>query len=424
MNGYELLGAVLSVAAAFAYVNHRWIRLPPSIGMMAMSLAASLGLLLLEAVGVVAVSAPASEILTRLSFDQTLLHGMLGALLFAGALHIDIDDLREQKVAITVFAFLGTVISAFVVGLGTWLLLPLFRVRVPFVHCLLFGALISPTDPIAVMGILRAARVPRALEIKIAGESLFNDGVGVVLFLTVLGVATRGDATAGEVAKLFAVEVLGGLLFGAVGGYIAFRLLRSIDHYQTELLITLALVLGGYALAERVHVSAPIAAVVSGLLIGNHGRTLAMSDVTRDHLDKFWSLVDEVLNAVLFVLIGFEMLRLRASAWLLAAGVACNVVVLLARWLSVAVPVVLLRRVMPSEPGTVAALTWGGLRGGISVALALSLPSSEHREALVVITYVVVVFSVLVQGLTLGALARRLPGGGDGGDGPEAPAKH
>lgn len=410
MNGYELLGGLLTVAAAFAYVNYRWIRLPPAIGMMVMSLGCSILLLALEKFGIWDASALSREALSHLSLDETLLHGMLGALLFAGALHIDLDDLRAHTSSITALALIGTTLSSFAVGGLAYVVFPYLGVHLPFVQCLLFGTLISPTDPIAVMGILKDARVPHALEIKIAGESLFNDGIGVVLFLTVLGVSLHGDASPSHVALLFAQEVVGGILFGLLSGYLCFWLLRSIDHYQTELLITLALVLGGYSLAERCHVSAPIAAVVSGLLIGNHGRTLAMSDVTRDHLDKFWSLVDEILNAVLFVLIGFEMLLLKLSYTLAAASFAAIAIVLFARWLSVTVPTLLLYKSAPSERGTIALLTWGGLRGGISVALALSLPHGEHREAIVVITYGVVVFSVLCQGLSLGAVARRFRG--------------
>lgn len=408
MTGYEVMGGVLTVAAAFAYANHRWVKLPPAIGMMAMSLGGSIFLLGLERVGLVAVRGHAATILGHLSFDETLMHGMLGALLFAGALHVDIDDLREHRVAIAALALLGTALSSFVVGGLMYGLLPRAGVAMPFAVCLLFGTLISPTDPIAVLGILKEAKVPKALEIKITGESLFNDGVGVVLFLTVLGVVNRGGSSAQEIATLFATEVVGGLAFGLASGYVAFRLLKSIDHYQTELLITLSLVLGGYALAERLHISAPIAAVVSGLVIGNQGRSHAMSDVTRDHLDKFWSLTDEVLNAVLFVMIGFEMMRLQVNGPVIVAGLGAVVVVLFARWLSVALPVLALSRFSSFSKGTVPLLTWGGLRGGISVALALSLPQGPYRDAIVVITYVVVVFSVLVQGLTLGRFARRL----------------
>jgi CPA1 family monovalent cation:H+ antiporter len=262
------------------------------------------------------------------------------------------------------------------------------------------------------MGILKQARVPKSMEIQITGESLFNDGVGVVVFMTVLGVVARGgEPTFGDVAGLFAREALGGLAFGLATGWVTFRLLRSVDHYQTELLITLALVLGGYALAERIHVSAPIAAVTAGLVVGNHGRTHGMSDVTRDHLDKFWSLVDEVLNAVLFVLVGFEVIRLRLEAKPAVAGLVMIAAVLAARLVSVAVPVAALARRAAFGPGTVRVLTWGGLRGGISVALALSTPEGRGHDLIVTMTYFVVVFSILVQGLTLGRVARRYGAG-------------
>jgi len=405
MSPYEALALLLTVTAAFAYLNHRFLRLPPSIGLMTMSLALSFGLLAIDALGIVHVAPTAVRLLDRVALNETLLHGMLGALLFAGALHVNLDDLRQEGVAIGVLALGGTLLSTLLVGACLFSALPLLGLTMSFGHCMLFGALISPTDPIAVLGILREAKIPRRLEIQIAGESLFNDGVGVVIFLTVLGVVTKGDATPGGVALLFLREAVGGVLFGAVGGYVAYRLLRSIDHYQTELLVTLALVLGGYALGERIHISAPIAAVVSGVLVGNHGRTFAMSDVTRDHLDKFWSLVDEVLNSILFVLLGLEMIRLHLSKVALLAGLIAVVLVLIGRFVSVAIPVVVLRRLATTR-GATWILTWGGLRGGISVALALSLPNGRERDLIVVVTYVVVVFSVLVQGLTLGRLAR------------------
>lgn len=405
MSAYETLGALLTLAATFAYVNHRFLRLPPAIGLMAMSLVLSLVLLAADALGL-PVAAATSTWLDKVAFNETLLHGMLGALLFAGALHVNLDDLRKEGAVVAVLALAGTLVSTAVVGLGMYLLLPFLGLPTPFGSCLLFGALISPTDPIAVLGILREARIPKSIEMQIAGESMFNDGVGVVVFLTVLGAVTKGDASFGGVATLFLREAVGGALFGLVTGWVAYQLLRSIDHYQTELLITLALVLGGYSLAERLHLSAPIAAVVAGLLVGNHGRTLGMSDITRDHLDKFWILVDEVLNAVLFVLIGLEMMRLKLSAPVVIAGVLACVVVLASRLVSIALPAVFLRKRMTSKPGAIWILTWGGLRGGISVALALSMPSGTARDVFVVITYVVVVFSVLVQGLTLGRLAR------------------
>jgi CPA1 family monovalent cation:H+ antiporter len=302
----------------------------------------------------------------------------------------------------------GTVLSMLIVGGLSYWLLALLGLGLPLAQCMLFGALISPTDPIAVLDILKSARVPRSLEIQIAGESLFNDGVGVVLFLAVLSVASGGhDVTVTRVIALFAREAIGGAAFGLVTGYLVYRLLRSIDHYQTELLLTLALVLGGYALADRLHISAPIAAVVAGLLIGNHGRSFGMSDVTRDHLDKFWSLVDEIMNAILFVLVGFEFLRLAITTKVALAGAAMIPVVLLARVASVSAPLALLSRFLRFSPGAVGVLSWGGLRGGISVALALSTPTGPGHDLVVAMTYFVVAFSIFVQGLTLGRFARR-----------------
>jgi CPA1 family monovalent cation:H+ antiporter len=408
VSAFEILGALLAVAAAFAYVNHRWIRLPPAIGLMALGLVASLVLILIDRLGILPLQASVERLLDRVAFSDTLLHGMLGVLLFAGALHINLNDLREERAAIAVLAVGSTIVSTAVIGTLSFLLLRAVGLHLPFGYCLLFGAVIAPTDPIGVLGILKQARIPKRLETQIAGESLFNDGVGVVLFLAVLGVVTRGGGvTFGEVATIFAREALGGAAFGFASGYVAYRLVKSIDHYQTELLVTLALVLGGYAVAERLHISAPIAAVVSGLLIGNQGRALAMSDVTRDHLDKFWSLIDEIMNTVLFVLVGFEVIRLRLTREAVVAGVLMIPIVLAARLVSVALPALGLRRWIQFARGTVAILTWGGLRGGISVALALSLPSGRERDVVVVMTYFVVVFSVLAQGLTLKRVARR-----------------
>lgn len=408
MSPFETIASLLSIAAVFAYVNHRWIRRPASIALMAMSLAFSLVLLALDHLDVVHLQGTASRVVEGVNFNETLLHGMLGALLFAGALHIDLEDLRQEKLAVSVLAFASTLLSTFIVAVLAYGVLRVLGLPLGFEYCLLFGALISPTDPIAVLGIVKEARVPKSMEIQIAGESLFNDGVGVVLFATILGVVTRGSGvTTGEVLALFAREAIGGVAFGLVTGYVTFRLLRSIDHYQTELLLTLALVLGGYALAERLHISAPIAAVTAGLLIGNHGRTFGMSDVTRDHIDKFWSLVDEILNAVLFVLVGFEVIVLTLAGKAVVAGLLLIPAVLLARFVSVALPLRALSRLVRPSQGTAAVLTWGGLRGGISVALALSMPPGSERDVIVTMTYFVVVFSILVQGLTLGRLARR-----------------
>jgi CPA1 family monovalent cation:H+ antiporter len=415
VTAFETLAALLTVSAAFMYVNHRFIKLPAAIALMAMSLAASTVMIVLDRAGVVEIHEAAGRALDRVDFGDTLLHGMLGVLLFAGALHVDLGALRDDRLAIGVLALGGTLFSTFAIGGLAYALLPALGLDMSFAHCLLFGALISPTDPIAVLGILKKARIPARLETQIAGESLFNDGVGVVVFLTVLGVVPAGGATAGGVAELFAREALGGAAFGLLGGYVTFLLLRSIDHDQTELLLTLALVAGGYALAERLHVSAPIAAVVSGLMVGNQGRRLGMSDATRQHLDTFWSLIDEILNAVLFVMVGFEVIRLALTGKAILAGLLMIPVALAARLASVAAPVAALRRFVPFAPGAVAILTWGGLRGGISVALALSTPAGPEHDLIVVMTYFVVVFSVLVQGLTLGAVARRWGGGSGSG---------
>lgn len=382
--------------------------MPSSIGLMAMALVTSALLLLVDRFGWLPLQQTATGILERIAFSETLLHGMLGVLLFAGALHIDINELREHRAAVGILALGSTLISTGLIATLAFVLLPYLGLPISFGYCLLFGAVIAPTDPIGVLALLKQARIPKSLQIQIAGESLFNDGVGVVVFLAVLGAVTSGEnVTTAHLALSFAREAGGGVLFGLATGYVAYRLLRSIDHYQTELLITLALVLGGYAVAERLHISAPIAAVVSGLLIGNLGRSLAMSDVTRDHLDKFWLLIDDILNTVLFVLMGFELLRLTLDARTAVAGALVIPIVLFARFTSVALPIRLFQRWAQFAPGAIPILTWGGLRGGISVALALSIPMGKERDLVVTMTYFVVVFSVLVQGLTLQRFARR-----------------
>jgi CPA1 family monovalent cation:H+ antiporter len=406
MSAFEILALVISLTAALGYVNHRWLHQPASVALMALSMVLSVSLLTAAKLGWVD-AAPLKALLDRIDLDETLLHGMLGALLFAAALHVRLTDLKEEWLSVGLLALVGTLLSTLCVAGLAYLVLPYVGSPLSVGECLLFGAIISPTDPIAVMAILKQARVPRRLEIQIGGESLFNDGVGVVVFTTVLGVVERGTPGLRSVLGLFLREALGGALFGLVAGYCVFRLLRSIDHYQTELLLTLALVLGGYALAERLHVSAPIAAVVAGLVIGNQGRERGMSDVTRDYLDKFWSLVDEVLNAVLFVLVGLEFMRLVLTRATITAGACAIPIVLLARWFSVSLAARALSRRNSWARGSVRLLTWAGLRGGISVALALSLGNLPSKGLLVTMTYLVVGFSILVQGLTLERLARR-----------------
>jgi monovalent cation:H+ antiporter, CPA1 family len=404
---FEVAAVLISLTAGLAYLNARVLRLPSAIGLMATALLGSLIVLGLDAVEVTAVAPRVAALLDQVDLSYALLHGMLGLLLFAGALHVDLGDLREYRMPIVVLAIGGTALSTAIVGIGSYGVLGALGLEVSLLHCLLFGALISPTDPIAVLGILKAAKAPRSLEITITGESLFNDGVGVVFFLAILGVATGGEVTAGSIVRLFVQEAIGGAVFGIVIGYIGFRLLKSIDQYSVEILITLALVLGGYVAAEQLHVSAPIAAVAAGLLIGNQGRALAMSDTTRDHLDKFWELIDEILNAVLFLLIGLEVVRLEIAPGLLVASTLMIPLVLLARWCSVAAPLVAMPGFRREARGAITLLTWGGLRGGISVALALSIPNGPERNIILVITYSIVVFSILVQGTTLGRLVRR-----------------
>jgi CPA1 family monovalent cation:H+ antiporter len=404
MKLFNILAVLITLSAVFSYLNYRFIKLPTTIGVMVISLLGSLGIVVIGPLGF-GLEEDALRLLNSIDFDETLLHGMLSFLLFAGALHIDLDRLARQKWIIGTLATVGSVGSTFMIGTLAWFVLDLLNIGLPLIYCLLFGALISPTDPIAVLGILKKAGVPESLETKICGEALFNDGVAVVVFLVLLQIAAGGhNITAGAVAWLFAKEVLGGIVYGLVTGAIAYGMLKSVDNYQVEVLITLALVAGGYALADALHLSGPIAIVVAGLLIGNHGRLLAMSDRTRENLDTFWELVDEVLNVVLFVLIGLEVLVLSWNYRYLIASVLLIPLLLLTRFVSVALPIVVMRRFRTFSPNVIKILTWGGLRGGISVAMALSLPPGRHRDIILTITYAVVVFSIIVQGLTVGRL--------------------
>lgn len=406
MTVFQIIALMLSMAAIFSFLNYKTLRLPTTIGLMFFSLLMSLAIIGLHAVGL-DIESQAEEILNSIDFNQTLMQGMLSFLLFAGALHVDLASLSNQKWVITSLATVGLLISTFLVGVSSWWILGALGFHVDLIWCFLFGSLISPTDPIAVLAILKTAGAPASLETKIAGESLFNDGVAVVVFIVLLSIAAGGDeVTAGHIGMLFLEEAVGGVVFGLAIGYLAFLMLRGVDNYTVEILITLALVAGGYAIAGAIHVSGPIAMVVSGLLIGNHGRAFAMSDKTREHLDTFWELIDEVLNAVLFVLIGFEVLVLSFSSDIIMAGVIMIFVILLARFISVVIPVIVLKATHQFTAGVTKILTWGGLRGGISVALALSLPAGEPRNIILPITYVVVVFSILVQGLTVGKLIK------------------
>ncbi len=426
---FEIVSALIVLAALFSYVNHRFLGLPTTIGLLLCGLVASLCVL---AVGNFApgFAESAEALLARIDFSEALMHGMLGFLLFAGALHVDLDDLLQHRLVIVLLATLGLVLSTVLVGGATWAVTRALGIELPFLYCLLFGALISPTDPIAVLAVLKSLGAPKTLETQIAGESLFNDGFGVVVFLALLGAAglsgghgASSETTAASVLSLFALETVGGAAFGLVTGFITYSMMRSIDDHDVEILLSLALVAGGYALALALHVSGPIAMVVAGLMIGNHGRRFAMSESTREHLDTFWRLLDEILNAVLFVLIGLEVLLIPFDPTRLTAAVIAIPVVLLARMAAVSVPVTVLRPLREFTDHAVKVLTWGGLRGGISVALALSLRGSlgaSHPDAyqtILVLTYVVVVFSISVQGLSMAHVLRRF---GLSGAGKEA----
>jgi CPA1 family monovalent cation:H+ antiporter len=407
---------LISLAAVSSYVNYRYIKLPTTIGVMLVALVASLTLVL---VGPYAggFREQAVTLISQIDFNQVVLHGMLAFLLFAGAIHVNLEELGREWLTISSLAIFGTLASTFIVGGVTWLVLGWLGLGIPFLHALLFGALISPTDPIAVLGIMKSVGAPRQLEVQVAGESLFNDGLGVVVFLILLqlsasdGAAGSGAAAplsigVGAVGMLLLKEVGGALVLALVAGFITYQMLKRVDNYQVEVLLTLALAMGLYALADALHLSAPIAVVVAGLFVGNQGRAFAMTDKTREHVDTFWELVDEILNVVLFLLIGLELLVLPIERGWLAAGVLAIPVVLSARWLSVAGIIGPLGWVKAQSKGAIAVFTWGGLRGGISVAMALSLPANYSRSLVLTLTYFVVVFSILVQGLTVGRVIR------------------
>lgn len=409
MDILNTIAIILTLSAVFSYLNYRFFQLPTAIGIMLISLVLSLLLLVSGKLGILDVSHQAKSLIEGIDFHATLINGMLSFLLFAGALHVNINELSKQKGVIFVLATVGVVSSTFLVAGISWVILNALELNISFIYCLLFGALISPTDPIAVLGILKTVGVPKSLEVKISGESLFNDGVAVVVFLVLLGIATgQSEASFSSVSLLFAQEAIGGTIYGLIIGGLCFYMLRSVNNYQVEVLLTLALVMGGYALANAIHVSGPIAMVVAGLLIGNHGRGLAMSDSTREHLDSFWELIDEILNAVLFLLIGLEVLVLVYKVEYFLAALAIIPVVLLSRFISVGAPIQVMKKIREFSPGVVRLMTWGGLRGGISVALALSLPQGKEREVILAVTYALVIFSVLVQGLTLKKLAKQV----------------
>ena len=408
---FDLTAIVLGLAAVFGYLNHRWLRLPHTIGLVVIALVTALTALGIDLVVDANFAATVRHHLGRIDFHQALMKGMLSFLLFAGALHVDLELLASRKWPIATMATVGVLVSCVLVGTGIYAVLGLFGITVPFIVCLIFGALISPTDPVAVLSILKSVKVPKPLEAKIAGESLFNDGVGVVLFTIIVAIAF-GDGhvepTVLGVATLFAQEALGGAAFGALGGWVAFLAMRSIDQHDLEVIITLALVTVVYSLAGRLHVSGPIAVVVAGLLIGNHGTRFAMSETTRDHVQKFWSLIDEIMNSMLFLIIGFEVVAIGFDLPTMFAVAVAIPLVLLARLVSVGIPMRLIGTRQELTKGAVPVLVWGGLRGGISVALALAIPDNPDKDLILAMTYGVVIFSIIVQGLTVQWVVQRV----------------
>ena len=407
---FEIAAFLLALSAMFGWINHVFLKLPHTIGLLVMALLASLVLLAAERyVPALGITDTIQAAIGQIDFYATVMEGMLAFLLFAGALHVDFDFLRDQKWPIGVMATVGVVISTFIVGTGFWLLAQLFGYPLPFAWALVFGALISPTDPVAVLSLLKSINVPHALEAKIAGESLFNDGVGVVIFTIVLAIAVGGQGDHGavqplEIAELFFLEAGGGALLGLITGWIAYRAMASMDDYTLEILITLGVVAATYAIALRLHLSGPIAVVITGLLVGNRGARIGMSETTRQHLFAFWELIDEILNSVLFLLIGLEVLIINLDAsfgWLVTFTVP---LVLFGRLMAVTLPIMTLSFWLQFNRGVIPVLTWGGLRGGISVALALSLPANAYKPMILMATFAVVLFSIIVQGLTVKAL--------------------
>ncbi len=413
ISAFDAAAILIVLAAVLGYLNHRVFKLPASVGMTLMGAVASLLVIGVDSIlPTWSLSARVNGFLASIDFHVTLMDGMLSFLLFAGALHVDWSEMRRGRWPILLLSTVGVLISTALVGFGFATLASALGLAVPLIWCFVFGALISPTDPVAVMAVLKRAAVPPTLQATVAGESLFNDGVGVVVFAILLSVALGTEPFSLQHAGLdFLQEAGGGAVLGLVTGWIAFRAMRSIDDYNVEVMISLAVVMGGYSLAHMIHVSGPVAMAVAGLLIGNAGVAHAMSDVTRDYLLKFWSLIDEILNAVLFLLIGLEVIAIARDPRLLLLGLLAVPLVIGARAVSVALPLAALRPLLSLGPLALPTLVWGGLRGGISVALALSLPDTPVRTVILAATYVIVMFAVIVQGGSVGWLIRRLSSG-------------
>jgi CPA1 family monovalent cation:H+ antiporter len=410
MDYFLIITSLVTISAVFGYINVRFLKLPNTIGLMLITILFTLGVFALSAFDSTLLNAE-RYIITHIDFKEVLLDVMLSFLLFAGALHTNFEQLRVQRWPILAFSTLGVLISTFLVGIAMFWLLPFMGLEVPLIYCLLFGALISPTDPIAVLSILKQAAAPKRLETKIVGESLFNDGVGVVVFITIFKIAQIGgtEVEVIDIIKLFSLEVFGGVFLGLVLGWLTFKLMKTIVDYDIEVIITLATVMAGTVIAQKLHLSAPLAMVTAGLVVGNDTvRHSAMSKITENYVDKFWELIDILLNTILFVLIGMEMLVLSFEMSYFIAGMVAIPVILVCRYLSLLLPIKFFEKKLDFVPRTNLIMTWGGLRGGISIALALGLSQEMHRDLFLVITYIVVVFSILVQGLTVGKLVKNV----------------
>lgn len=412
MSAQEVLGILISLTAISSYLNYRYIKLPKSIGLTLITLILSFLIAISGQLGW-DVHDFTRNLLAGIDFDETFLHGMLGFLLFAGSLHVNTMELAKHKTIVGLLATVSVVLSTFLVGFCTYGLTQFLDIQIPLEYCLVFGALISPTDPIAVLGILKTANAPKGVEMKIAGEALFNDGMGIVLFIILLGIASGAEGTwTFKSATFFLMQQgIGGILLGMIMGWLAARLLRTIDNYEVSILITLAIVTGGYTFAQSIaQVSGAICIAVAGLVVGSLLQNGTMSKKTIQRLDGFWALLDEVLNAILFVVIGLEFLHLHFTPGTTLAAIGAIVITIAARWLSVAIPVGSVSLFRKFSSNVVMMMTWGGLRGGISIALALTVPQGSARDFIVAITYAVVLFSITVQGLTMATLVRKLTG--------------
>jgi len=415
MDYFAIASILIVLSALFGYINVRFLKLPITIGLMVITIVFTI---IIVAIGQFddTLYLREKELISQIDFETVLLDIMLSFLLFAGALHTNFNQLKIQRGPVLVFATLGVLVSTFLVGTFMYYMLGLFGFHINFIYCLLFGALISPTDPIAVLGILKKANAPKKLEAKIVGESLFNDGVGVVIFLTIFSIAKSPNAAidVSEILQLFGVEVLGGIGLGLILGYVTYKLLKSIDNYEVEVIITIATVMGGSLLAHTLHMSAPLAMVTAGLIVGHDTiRNSSMSEITEAYVDKFWELIDVLLNTILFVMIGMEMLVLSFELDFILAGLIAVPLVLFSRYMSLWLPIKFYAKKLQFVPNTNLIMTWGGLRGGISIALALSLTQEMHRELFLVITYIIVVFSIIGQGLTVEPIIKRLSKGAD-----------